>query len=178
MDDSDGPKGVRNAAEFLNDTRVIMAQKQEVRRRTTPGEFRIPSPVHIIQQFAGMTFVLLGTTIVVILVYKDLIIGEHHSNSMHAWMLTFAVLFGFTGFYIFNPRLSKDALITMADVGTSILVAIRTGRRKDDVKVVALPVSTPSAGSGAGTPDIEMPPTEKQPRLNYDAGRTRRGEGE
>lgn len=60
------------------------------------------------------------------------------NHPLHIPPQAIAGVIGFVGFYIRNPRQTKEGAMILVDIGTRIIGVIRTGKRAGDVKVVEL----------------------------------------
>ena len=70
--------------------------------------------------------------------YYSLVLHQHHDIS--PWIAFGGAIIGFIGFYILSPKRAKDAAAFIIDKSTGVVIAIRTGKRRDDV-VPVVPVT-------------------------------------
>ena len=72
------------------------------------------------------------------------------NHPLHMPPQIIAGVIGFIGFYVRNPKQTKDGALILADIGTRFVAVFRTGKRRDDVKVVEIEKEKPPAEGDPG----------------------------
>lgn len=129
--------------------RKMDARIAELARRQTPVERASAALATVPERIHGTRRPKSGYALIAVaLAIESVELGKYWltGHPLHVPPQIIAAVIGFIGFYIRNPKQTKDGAMTIVDLGTRLIAVVRTGKRAGDVKAVE--VEKPKDGEG------------------------------